>query len=58
MNTGHCHICDQDVPSVELLDHLRVMHPDAYGDGPDRWPDGQVVVIDASLEPHDFGGRP
>jgi hypothetical protein len=37
-------------------DHLRIMHPDVYGDGPDRWADGQLVVVDQTLEPQDFGG--
>ena len=36
------------------LDHLRVMHPHQYGDGPDMWPDGTLVVIDQTLEPTDF----
>lgn len=47
-NTGYCHVCEQPVPSAELLDHLRVMHPEQYGDGPQRWPDGALVIIDDS----------
>jgi hypothetical protein len=40
---------------LQLMDdHLRVMHPDVYGDGPERWPDGGIVVHDATIEPEDF----
>jgi hypothetical protein len=52
---GACHLCPEMPPDTELLDHLRVMHPDAYGDGPLRWPDGGVVVVDETVEPSDFG---
>lgn len=60
-NAGHCHICDEDVPrageaaatpghdATILLDHIRVMHPDQYGDGPLYWPDGGLVVIDETF---------
>lgn len=54
-----CHLCppeDQFVPDYDMDDHLRVHHPDVYGDGPERWPDGHVVVHDLTLEPGDFGG--
>lgn len=54
-NTGRCNLCDEPVPSMELLDHLRVLHPDAYGDGPERWPDGGVVVHE-ELDPGEFAG--
>jgi hypothetical protein len=53
-NTGRCHVCEEDVPTHDLLGHLRVMHPDVYGDGPELWPDGQVVILDDSLTPEDF----
>jgi len=55
-----CFVCppgDQDIPDVEMLDHLRVIHPDVYGDGPERWCDGRIVVHDTTLEPGDFGGE-
>jgi hypothetical protein len=39
---------------VKMDDHLRVMHPDVYGDGPERWPDGAIVIDDTTLEPEDF----
>lgn len=46
---------DQHVPDHDMLDHLRVIHPDLYGDGPETWPDGTVVIHDTTLEPRDFG---
>lgn len=52
-----CHLCpdgDNQLPDAGMLDHLRVLHPDAYGDGPQRWPDGSLVVLDCTLEPWDF----
>lgn len=53
--TMHCHMCPDVMPVAEAIDHLRVMHPDQYGDGPERWPDGQPVLYDTTLEPRDFG---
>lgn len=52
-NTGHCNVCGEDVPSAELLDRLRVMHPDHYGDGPERWPDGGIVIYEPDAQPDD-----
>jgi len=52
-----CHICppdDNTVPDREMVDHLRVLHPDLYGDGPPRWPDGSIVFVDYTLEPDNF----
>lgn len=34
--------------------HLRLLHPDVWGDGPERWDDGEPVVIDTTLQPEDF----
>jgi hypothetical protein len=51
---GICHLCQETPPDAELLDHLRVMHPDAYADGPQRWPDGGLVIVDETVEPGDF----
>lgn len=50
--------CDElEADSLEEVnDHLRVVHPCVYGDGPERWPDGQIVVYDQTLEPSEFGG--
>lgn len=52
--TGHCNVCNEDVPTHDLLGHLRVMHPTEYGDGPECWPDGSLVVLDSTLTPEDF----
>lgn len=51
-----CLVCQPglEVAEVEILDHLRIVHPDVWGDGPVRWPDGRIVVLDATLEPGDF----
>jgi hypothetical protein len=26
----HCHVCDEDVPLGDILNHVRLFHPDAY----------------------------
>lgn len=55
-----CHVCppgEQNLPDAEMTDHLRLIHPDLWGDGPERWPDGQIVVHDTTLEPRDFTDR-
>lgn len=57
VTVGRCELCRETVPDPELLDHLRVLHPAEYGDGPARWPDGGVVIEDATLEPRDFGAE-
>jgi len=54
--SGSCEVCgDPIVPGTlhDILDHLRVMHPDVYGDGPEMWPDGgPVIEVDESaVEP-------
>jgi hypothetical protein len=53
-----CAICpdSEHRTPAQILDHFRVMHPGIYGDGPDRWPDGSLVIVDESLSPDDFGG--
>lgn len=51
---GSCALCGDDVPTLDLLDHLRIRHPDRY-EPPLRWPDGALVVVDETLEPGDFG---
>jgi hypothetical protein len=56
--TAHCHLCHEDFPPgttlIELTDHLRVIHPDHFGDGPATWPDGEMVIFDDTLTPEDF----
>lgn len=58
-----CNLCGHhEVPESGLMgddiqlmdDHLRVMHPEQYGDGPERWPDGGIVLLDEDLDPEDF----
>ncbi|MFF0823040.1 hypothetical protein ACFYUR_21985 [Micromonospora haikouensis] len=52
-----CHLCppdDNTVDDRDILDHLRVIHPDQYGEGPQRWPDGQPVIVDTTLDPADW----
>lgn len=49
-----CDLCREQVPAADILDHLRVLHPGVYGDGPATWPDGSPVVVDVTLEPGDF----
>lgn len=41
-----CNLCGETPPDAGILDHIRVAHPDFYGDGPERWPDGEIVVVD------------
>jgi hypothetical protein len=61
---GDCNLCGEQIPRAEslpaeaeaIVEHLRVFHPEEYGDGPDRWPDGSVVLIDKTLDPDDFTG--
>jgi hypothetical protein len=51
-----CHLCppgDDWVPDFDVANHLRVVHPDV-NDAPERWPDGQIVIHDLTLDPEDF----
>lgn len=45
--SGRCEICQQDVPTYDLVGHIRVMHPDEY-EPPATWPDGSPVILDYS----------
>lgn len=57
---GTCHLCPSDnnrIPDGQGMEHLRLMHPTEYGDGPDRWPDGEMVSVDRTLEPDDFANK-
>jgi hypothetical protein len=44
--TGTCDLCHEPVALADIADHLRLLHPDEYGEGFQRWPDGEVVVVD------------
>lgn len=56
MGTCFLHEPPEKIADVEILDHLRVMHPQVWGNGPHRWPDGRIVVYDTTLTPDDFDG--
>lgn len=51
---ARCDLCRETVADAAILDHLRVLHPDFFGDGVETWPDGTAVVYDETLEPRDF----
>lgn len=54
---ARCNVCQEEFEDGDidvLLDHLRVMHPEQYGDGPLRWPDGQLVVMKDNITTEDF----
>jgi hypothetical protein len=53
-----CLLCQPpEIIGAGILDHLRLFHPDQYGDGPECWPDGGFVVEDVTLTPDDFAGE-
>jgi hypothetical protein len=42
-----CCRCGDQADGIDgILNHVRLIHPDAYGDGPERWPDGGLVIYD------------
>jgi hypothetical protein len=52
--------CDEPIEvetAEELENHLRLLHPDSFGEGFERWPDGEIVVHDTTLEPHEFAAH-
>jgi hypothetical protein len=49
-----CSECGVGLSAAEVLEHLRLAHPDDYGSGLETWPDGRPVVHDMTLEPTDF----
>jgi hypothetical protein len=51
---GRCHLCGMGVAGREMVDHLRALHQDEYAEGWKRWPDGEIVTVDRTLEPKDF----
>ena len=46
-----CQLCAEQVSTLELLEHVRLIHPDVY-EPLEEWPDGGVVV-----RRHDVGRR-
>ena len=51
--TARCNLCRKQMPTEELLEHVRLLHPDDY-EPVQTWSDGQPVIIDNTLEPEDF----
>jgi hypothetical protein len=50
-----CQLCQPAaMVGPAILDHIRVLHPDAWAEGLERWPDGAMVVLDPTLQPADF----
>lgn len=49
---GTCNLCDVKVDGI--FEHLATEHPEVFAEGIARWPDGEPVVIDSTLEPEDF----
>lgn len=54
MNGWHCNLCDGDFTMEEedVFLHMRIEHD--LDLEPETWPDGQLVVVDETLEPEDF----
>lgn len=48
-----CDLCPETVADEDMVDHLRLLHPDMY-DPVETWPDGRRVIIDETLAPDDF----
>lgn len=48
MTVGYCYPCAERIDDGELLDHVRLIHPD---DQPERWPDGDLVIHDEDWRP-------
>lgn len=42
-----CHLCNEQVPPDEIMDHIRLFHPGEYGDGPT----GEMVDMTDDGEP-------
>jgi hypothetical protein len=56
-------LCLLHDPPLEIADsrdgrwmfrHLELDHPEVYGRGPDRWPDGALVVYDQTIQPQNL----
>ena len=54
MTTAYCNLCrpPKPMPLDEILVHLRVEHD--WDEEPATWPDGELVIVDTTLEPSDF----
>jgi hypothetical protein len=55
---GTCFVCDPRGVSVAMIGaHVAQWHPELLAEL-ERWPDGEPVVIDRTLEPGDFAPEP
>lgn len=54
---ARCHVCQPEaaIADEEILNHVRLLHPEQWGDGIECWPDGSPVIVDLTLEVGDFG---
>lgn len=53
--TVSCGLCPVDGLTLgEMVTHLHDAHGVDLGADLERWPDGEPVVVDATLEPEDF----
>jgi hypothetical protein len=52
---SHCHLCHTTgLTTAELLAHLGTEHDVDLAVSAERWPDGELVVVDTTLQPEDF----
>lgn len=53
---GRCFLCDppSDVEDEDLLGHIRAAHGLDVAEEIEKWPDGEWVVHDETLDPEDF----
>lgn len=47
-----CEVCGEQMPDSEILDHLRLMHPDDYGDGQPEWEDVGIETARVTIIRH------
>jgi hypothetical protein len=52
---AQCAICEQWVPLELIMGHVRGAH--GIDAEPSTWPDGELVIVDQTLEPGDFSAE-
>ena len=46
-----CLLCNPPAHiGTDILNHLRLLQPTEYGDGPEHWPDGQPAIYDDTAD--------